>query len=105
MALLNLFVMSLHINRIFSFFLIILISGLTGFRTYHTDSSPAWSSAFSYSLLHGSKVTIEGATNVNEFACFSDETYSQHAANLFVNDLKNNITFQDVILNIPAESL
>ena len=42
---------------------------------------------------------------MNEFTCFSDETYSPHSANLFINDLKNNITFHDVILNVRTESL
>ena len=42
---------------------------------------------------------------MNEFTCFSDDTYSQHSANLFVNGLKNNITFQGVILDVKTESL
>lgn len=93
--------MSLHVKRFFIFCFIILTIGLTGFRLYHSRSFPP----FSYSLLQGSKVSIQGATNVNEFTCFSDETYSQHSGNLHINDLKNNITFHQVILNVKTESL
>ena len=97
--------MSLHIKRLLLFGLLIFTIGLTGFKLYHPDYSIAGTTPFSYSLLQGSKVSILGATNVNEFTCFSDETYSQHSANLFINDLKNNITFRDVILNVKTQSL
>jgi len=92
-------------KRFFSLWLIIFPIGLTSFISPHFNFHPSSSSAFSYSLLQGSKVSVQGSTNINEFTCFSDETYSQHSANLFINDLKNNITFHNVILNVTTESL
>src|SRR6476646_865545 len=97
--------MSVSVKRFFLFCFISLTTGLTSFRLYQSGSSTELSSTFSYSLLQGSKVSVEGATNVNEFTCFSNETYSQHSANLSINDLKNNITFHNVILNVETESL
>jgi len=92
-------------KRFLSLCLIIFPAGLTSFTSHHFNFLPSSSSAFSYSLLPGSKVSVHGSTNINEFTCFSDETYSPHSANLFINDLKNNITFQNVILKVTTESL
>lgn len=97
--------MSHPLIRLILFCFILTTITLTGFRLYESGSTLSESSAFSYSLLQGSKVSVEGTTSVNAFTCFSDDTYSQHSANLFVNDLKNNITFQGVILDVKTGSL
>jgi hypothetical protein len=78
---------------------------LTSFTSSHFNALLSSSSAFSYSLIQGSKVSVQGSTNINEFTCFSEETYSQHPANLFINEVKNTITFHEVILNVKTESL
>ena len=91
------------IKRFLSLLLIITPIGLTSF-TFSHFAIPS-SSSFSYCLLQGSKVSIEGTTNVNEFTCFSQETYSPQSGNFFINDAGNTITFQDVILNVSAQSL
>ena len=92
------------IKRFLSILALIFPAGLISFTSSHLNSPISSSSAFSYSLLQGSKVSIRGSTNVNDFVCFSQETYSPLSGNFFINDVRNTITFEDVILNVRAES-
>lgn len=85
--------------------LLILITALSGFTFAPLYSPPYSPATFSYSLIHGSRLTIQGSTNVNEFTCFSEETYTKQSANVFINEGKNNITFDNVILKVKTESL
>ncbi|MCY7409926.1 MAG: hypothetical protein LH473_06610 [Chitinophagales bacterium] len=58
-----------------------------------------------YSILKGSKVSVVGSTNINEFSCFSEETYSKKTAALINNDDQQTIYFKNAILNVSVKSL
>ena len=61
--------------------------------------------SFEYSILQGSKVFVLGATNINEFTCFSEENYSKRNADFYFDPSKSSITFRDAVLKISTHSL
>ncbi|MGB3076740.1 MAG: YceI family protein [Chitinophagales bacterium] len=58
-----------------------------------------------YSILEGSRISVLGSTNINEFTCFSDEKYSHNKVEFQFDNLKNSIQFKDAILKVPVVSL
>lgn len=96
---------AIPIKFFLSLWIILFPIALTSFTTLYSHSLSPSSSVFSYSLVQGSRVSIQGSTNVNEFSCFSQQTYDRHSASLLINELKNNITFHHLILNIKTQSL
>ncbi|MFI5134855.1 MAG: hypothetical protein ACHQD9_03275 [Chitinophagales bacterium] len=75
------------------------------------SKSPAQDSAkdnlihFNYTILAGSKVTVFGSTNINEFSCFSEETWENPGPELISSPLTDKATFKNAVIKIRTESL
>lgn len=70
---------------------------------YAQDSSG--NQIISYTILAGSKVTVIGSTNVNEFACVSEKTIYDHQLSLSTNATNTSSLFSNAILKVKTESL
>lgn len=58
-----------------------------------------------YSILDGSKISVLGSTNINEFTCFSKEEYGDKKAVVYFNEMKNVMHFRDAVLEVTTVSL
>ena len=59
----------------------------------------------SYTFDKGSKVTINGTTNVKDFACVSKRLFGSQSVMITHDQANNTIHFQNAVLNVNIESL
>jgi len=60
---------------------------------------------FNYTILAGSKVTVFGSTNVNEFSCFSEETWENPGPELICSAPVTKADFKNAVIKIRTQSL
>lgn len=58
-----------------------------------------------YAILAGSKITVAGTTNINEFACFSVEKYGKSSGAASLDPVTNTVLFRDTRLKVATVSL
>ena len=58
-----------------------------------------------YAILAGSKITVSGTTNINEFACFSAEKYGKSKGLVTVDPSTHAALFRDTRLQVASTSL
>jgi hypothetical protein len=57
-----------------------------------------------YSILQGSRVTVVGSTNVNEFSCISNQAVGNKALRI-TNRSTQGISFENALIKLRSESL
>ncbi|MBX7107822.1 MAG: hypothetical protein K1X61_04150 [Chitinophagales bacterium] len=58
-----------------------------------------------YSILKGSRIAVLGSTNINEFTCFSEETYAKQKVEFTLDEHKTTMQFSHAMLKVPVASL
>ena len=58
-----------------------------------------------YEILPGSKVTVSGSTNVNEFSCFSEQTISNPQIQVSLTPAHDLARFKNAVMKIKIASL
>ncbi len=86
---------------IITFFIWSLNSSLT----IYLSQTPSQPRKIEYSILPGSKVSVVGSTNINEFTCFSEEAGSKKNTAYNYNEMLQIIYFQNAVFNIAVKSL